>query len=604
MNDRVTTFSFDPKTSLPRKGFKGLFHLLNGFQVIYILSITFLTFAMTAKTSTYMLLRFFIDKVLGEKRDPYWYPLVAGGFILLALFQGLCTFLSGKLAAKTSEGIIQRLRNYLYNHLQNLSFSYHDRANTGELIQRTTGDVDTLRRFYSEQAISLGRVLLLFIINFAAIINLNLKLALVSVAVVPVIVLVSVLFFRAISKKYQAFQQQEAKLTTTLQESLTGIRVVKAFARKWFEIEKFDRDNSEKFRRGKRLVYLHSAFWPMTDILCGFQMLAGYLTGAIMTINGTITIGSYLAYSGLLIWIIFPMRMLGRLIVESSKAKVSYGRILDIIEQEPESIFKGKKKSTEKINGEIVFKDVSFQYDEKIPVLNNINLSVKPGEVVALLGHTGSGKTTLVNLLPRFYSYTKGSILLDGEELNTYSKEFLRRIIGIVEQEPFLFSLTIAENMAYGVRGKEITKREIEEAAKAAAIHDSIVSFPNGYDTLVGEKGVTLSGGQKQRIAIARALLKNPKVLILDDSTSSVDTETEQQIWGALEKLMHGRTTFIIAHRIQSLMKADIICVLEKGKIIEMGTHKELIQRKGIYKKIYELQSSIDEKVETELKNA
>ena len=604
MKESVTTFTFDLETSLSRKGFSGLFRFLKGFRIIYILSITFLTFAMTAKTTTYILLRFFIDKVLGEKREPYWYPIVAGGFILLALFQGACTFLSGKFAARTAEGIIQRLRNYLYNHLQNLSFSYHDKTNTGELIQRTTGDVDTLRRFYSEQAISLGRVLLLFIINFIAVINIDLKLGLISVIVVPLIVLVSTLFFRVISKRYQEFQQQEAKLTTTLQESLSGIRVVKAFARNKFEIEKFDRDNYEKFRKGKRLIYLHSAFWPITDLLCGFQMLAGYLTGAFMTINGTITIGSYLAYSGLLIWIIFPMRMLGRLIVETSKAKVSYGRILDIIEHKPEAIFSGKKKRINSINGEILFKDVSFTYDKKTPVLNGINLSVKPGTVVALLGHTGSGKTTLVNLLPRFYEYTEGSILLDGEELKNYSKEFLRRIIGIVEQEPFLFSLTIAENIAYGVPGKKTTKKEIVRAAKAAAIHNSITSFPKGYETLVGEKGVTLSGGQKQRIAIARALLKNPKILILDDSTSSVDTETEQKIWEALETLMQGRTTFIIAHRIQSLMKADIICVLDKGSIIQQGSHDELLRREGIYRKIYDLQSRIDEELETEIKNA
>ncbi len=305
-----------------------------------------------------------------------------------------------------------------------------------------------------------------------------------------------------------------------------------------------------------------------------------------------------------LIWIIFPMRMLGRLIVETSKAKVSYGRILDIIEHKPEVIFSGKKKRIDSINGEIIFKDVSFTYDKKTPVLNGIDLTVKSGTVVALLGHTGSGKTSLVNLLPRFYEYTEGSILLDGEELKNYSKEFLRRIIGIVEQEPFLFSLTIAENIAYGVPGGKTTQKDIEKAAKAAAIHDSIISFPNGYETLVGERGVTLSGGQKQRIAIARALLKNPKILILDDSTSSVDTETEQKIWEALETLMKGRTTFIIAHRIQSLMKADIICVLDKGSIIQQGSHDELLKREGIYRKIYDLQSRIDEELETEIKNA
>ncbi len=600
MIDLKTTFPFDPQEKLPRTGVAGLFHLLTGYRLRYGAAIVLLAGGMSAKTVTYLLLRYFVDNVLVEAHTGGWYALVACGFVGLAVVQGAGTFLSGRLAAQSSEGIIRRLRNYLFHHMQSLSFSYHDSTNTGELIQRSTSDVDTLRRFYSEQAIGLGRVLLLFAVNFVAIVSISLKLALVSVIAIPILVAVSAVFFMQISKRYEAFQKQEAKLTTTLQENLTGVRVVKAFARQEFERAKFDEDNAEKFRRGRRLVFMHSAFWPVTDAVCGLQLLGGYVMGAFMAISGVITLGSYLAYAGLIIWIIFPMRMLGRLIVETSKARVSYGRVLDIIKEEPEDMQAGAAVAPEDVRGGLVFRQVCFEYSKDSPVLHDVDLECLPGSVVALLGPTGSGKTTLVNLLPRFYEPSSGTIELDGRDLSSYSKESLRRIIGTVEQEPFLFSLPIAENISYGV-GREVSRGEVEEAARAAAIHSSIEGFPEGYDTLVGEKGVTLSGGQKQRVAIARALLKDPRILILDDSTSSVDTETEQSIRQALTRLMRGRTTFIIAHRIQSLMRADLICVLDGGRIVQRGTHETLSQEDGIYRRIYEMQSRIDRELQKEL---
>ncbi len=603
-NSEVELFPFEPMEYLPKRGLSGLWRILKGYRVTYLLAIIFLFIAMSSKTSTYILLRYFIDNILKTNAPLFWYPIIGAGFVALAIVQGTTTFLSGTLSAKTSEGIIRRLRNHLFDHIQSLSFSYHDRANTGELIQRTTGDVETIRRFYAEQAVSLGRVLLLFFINFAAIANINLRLALTSIVIVPIITGVSALFFSQIAKRYKAFQEQEAKLSSVLQESLSGIRVVKAFARENYEEEKFNRENYKKYLKGKNLLLIHSIFWPITDILCGLQLLTGYVVGGFMAINGTISIGSYVSFAGLIIWIIFPMRMLGRLIVEVSKVRVSYTRIMEILQEKPEEIFTGKQKPHRGIKGEIVFKDVSFHYDnDKIPVLKNINLTCRASEVIAFIGPTGSGKTTLVNLIPRFYEYTSGNIYLDGEELKTYSKEFLRRITGFVEQEPFLFSMTVAENIAYGVR-RDVSMEEIEEAARAAAIHQSITEFPEGYNTIVGEKGVTLSGGQKQRIAIARAILKNPKILILDDSTSSVDTETEEAIWNTLKELMKGRTTFIIAHRLQSLMKADTICVLDNGKIVQKGTHDELIKQDGIYREIYTLQSKIDSELKVEIENA
>jgi ATP-binding cassette subfamily B protein len=577
--------------------------MMTGFRLKYLGATLSLALAATSKTATYLLLRYLIDDVLGQGRGSGVLPLIALGFVGLALFEGSFTFLSGRLAAQTAEGVALRLRNYLFDHIQRLSFTYHDHMQTGELIQRSTSDVDAQRRFFADQAINAGRIALLFAINLAALLNLNWRLALFSVIVVPVVVLVSILFFKLVSKRYEAFQEQEAALSTNLQENLTGVRVVKAFARQAYERERFEEQNWEKFRRGRRLLTMHALFWPVTDVLCGLQMLAGFYMGARMAIDGTISVGTYLAYAGMVIWIIWPMRNLGRLVVDMSSGLVSYDRVMEIIKEEREPLTEGSYSPNGNLRGEIVFRDVSFEYDSSGRVLKDISFRCKPGQAVALLGSTGSGKTSLVNLLPRFYEYTGGSLTLDGVELKEYPRAYLRRQIGIVEQEPFLFSRTLRENITYGV-GRDVSQAEIEAAAQAAAIHDVIMGFPNGYDTLVGEKGVTLSGGQKQRVAIARTLLKNPRILILDDATSSVDAETEGAIREALERLMEGRTTFIIAHRIQSVMIADLILVLDKGRVVQRGGHQQLLRQPGIYRQVYELQTRIESELEKEMESA
>jgi ATP-binding cassette subfamily B protein len=465
--------------------------------------------------------------------------------------------------------------------------------------------VDALRRFFSEQAIGVGRVVLLFVINFIALLQLNAELAWVSIIAIPFVLVVSLWFFRNVTKAYERYQEQEAVLSTTLQENLTGVRVVKAFARQEYEKGKFEKDNWEKFLRGKLLLLMHSLFWPLSDIVLGFQMLAGFVYGAIMAINGEITIGTYLAYAGLVVWLIWPIRNLGRLIVQTSTGMVSYGRLTKIIEHEREPLADANVQPADPVRGELVFENVSFMYsDGETDVLKNVSFRVDPGQAIALLGSTGSGKTSLVNLLPRFHEYTGGRILLDGVELKDFSREYLRKQIGIVEQEPFLFSRSIRDNITYGV-GRDVPTEEIEGAAKAAAVHEVILSFPDGYKTLVGEKGVTLSGGQKQRLTIARTLLKNPRILILDDSTSSVDLETESEIREALNNLMRDRTTFIIAHRIQSVMIADLILVLDKGEVVQMGAHEELVaQEDGMYRRIYDIQTRIDEELEIEIAKA
>jgi ATP-binding cassette subfamily B protein len=329
-------------------------------------------------------------------------------------------------------------------------------------------------------------------------------------------------------------------------------------------------------------------------------MLGGFTAGALMAINGTITVGDYLAYAGMVLWIIWPMRNLGRFIVQMSTGLVSFGRVRDVIREDREPLDAGTHAPASGVRGEVAFENLAFRYAAGERVLEAIDFCVRPGQAVALLGPTGSGKTSLVNLLPRFYDYTDGRLTLDGVELKDYPRHFLRQQIGIVEQEPFLFSRTIRENITYGV-GRDVPHEEVEVAARAAAIHDTILTFPAGYDTLVGEKGVTLSGGQKQRVAIARTLLKDPRILILDDSTSSVDTETEAEIRAALDNLMQGRTTFIIAHRIQSIMDADLILVLDHGRIVQRGTHATLVQQEGIYRRIYDMQAQVEVELEQEL---
>ncbi|MFW5772469.1 MAG: ABC transporter ATP-binding protein [Phototrophicaceae bacterium] len=595
--------TYDMRQALAENRLLGLIRMAAGFRRLYVGAIASLAVSSIARTLTLLLLAYFVDEVLFRDDVRQVVPLVALGFLGLALVEGSASYLSGRWAARTAEQVAWRLRNYLYDHLQRLTFSYHDRMQTGELLQRATSDVEAIRRFFVEQGVGIGRILILFVVNFIAIMTIRVDLALLSIVVIPVLVLVSLYFFKKISASYEAMQDQEAKLSTTLQENLSGVRVVKAFARQEYEREKFEADNWEKFLRGRHLLVLNAVYWPLTDILVGAQQVGAYLLGAIMAINGTITVGQYMAFVGMLNMIVNPMRQLGRLIVHTSTGMVSYDRVSEIIRQTREPLHEDSTPPVERVRGEIVFDRVDFHYDNETPVLHEISFRCEPGQTIALLGSTGSGKTSLVNLLPRFYDYTGGSITLDGVELRDYPRSFLRANIGVVEQEPFLFSRTIRENITYGV-GREVSDEEVFAAARAAAVHDVIEEFPDGYRTLVGERGVTLSGGQKQRIALARTLLKNPRILILDDATSSVDTETEAAIRHALRQMMQDRTSLVIAHRVQTLMHADLVLVLDEGRIVQQGTHSQLIAQEGIYRETFDMQSRIEEALEKEIASA
>ena len=578
----------------------GIWQMMSGYRLKYFLAIFSQLFSTIFKSSVYILLSWFIDTwLISNERSIPAYG-IGLGFVLLALCEGLFTFYSNSTANYIAEKMALRIRNNLYDQIQRLSFTYHSTVDTGDLIQRATSDVDAVRRFFSEQAIGIGRICFLYAVNFIAIYRMDSSLALSTLMIVPLVFLMALFFFRKIGKRYEAYQNQDALLSTMLQENLTGVRVVKAFARQDYEIEKYRKENWKKFLLGKKLVFTEALFWPSTDLLCGFQMVISYMLGAYATISGRISVGDFVAFQALIVWIIWPIRNMGRLIVQMSRAFISFQRIMEIFANEQEPLDEGTVMPRKTPEGEIIFDQVSFAYQPENETLHDLSFHVFPGQSVAIIGPTGSGKTSLINLLPRFYEYTSGSITLDGLELNQIPRAYLRKHIGIVEQEPFLFSRSIAENITYGA-GREVSPDEIIRVAKAAAIHESILTFEKGYDTLVGERGVTLSGGQKQRIAIARTLLKNPKILLLDDATSSVDMDTEVEIRAALNELMKDRTTFIIAHRIQSIIQADLILVMDQGKIVQLGTHEELIQQEGFYQQIFNLQSQIEEALEKEL---
>ncbi|MEL6307231.1 MAG: ABC transporter ATP-binding protein [Chloroflexota bacterium] len=614
-----TETNFNIKEQISDNRLLGLWRLLIGYRWRYGAAVLTLGISAIANTASLLLLRYIVDTLLNPEAEPVNFATLlafaVAGFVGLSALRGAFAFFSGALAAESAEGVALRLKDYMFDHLQHLSFTYHDKMQTGELIQRSTSDIFAIQQFFSLQAIGIGRIFILFVVNFGALLWLHVPLAIFTVLVVPVVVLMSLFFFQRVSTLYEKFQEQDERVSTALQENLSGVRVVKAFARQDYEIERFEVENREKYNRGMDWLRLHSFYWPVTDILTGYQMLAGFVLGGLLVITGEgntfstvggitlagISIGTYISYMAMVAWIINPLRNLGRLIVQMTTGMVSYNRIAEIMREDWEDLGIGEEPPVKDVQGRVEFKNLNFTYREGPQTLHDISFTVEPGQTVALLGSTGSGKTTLMNVMTRFYDYEDGSITLDGVEITEFPKYSLRETIGLVEQEPFLFSASIRENITYGVHGK-VSDKEVFNAARAAAVHDVIMGFPNGYDTRVGERGVTLSGGQKQRVALARTLLKNPKVLVLDDATSSVDTETESQIRDALDQMMDKRTSFIIAHRIQSVMLADLILVLDEGRIVQRGTHDELMQiEDGIYRKTYDMQAKIETDLEEEV---
>jgi ATP-binding cassette, subfamily B, multidrug efflux pump len=515
--------------------------------------------------------------------------VAAGSIVLFALLRGVFAFLQTYWAEKNSQSVAFDLRNDLYAKLQNLSFSYHDRNSTGQLMIRATDDVEKVRIFIGQGLLQLVGALLLLTGTLTILFTTNSRLALVALWILPV-ALVLFMIFGAVSRPlFARVQMRLSLLNTTLQENMAGIKVVQAFTREKSEQAKFDRQADDLMNQQIFIVRLFTFLFPLTFLIANLGQASVLYAGGLQIIRGTLTIGQWQEFSLYLIYLFLPVAQFGFIIAQLGQASASAARIFEILDAENEVVNRPDAIPLPQVEGRVRFQEVTFRYfNSGEPVLKNVTFEAKAGDTVALLGATGSGKTTIINLLPRFYDPSEGSITIDGYDLREITLDSLRSQIGIVLQETTLFSGTIRENIAFGK--PDASLEEIVFAAQAAAAHEFILAFPDGYDTYVGERGATLSGGQKQRIAIARALLVRPNILIMDDSTSSVDMATEAQIQDALEGLMQGRTSFIIAQRISTVKNADLILVLDKGEISAQGNHAQLLETSEIYAEIYSSQ--------------
>jgi ATP-binding cassette subfamily B protein len=532
-----------------------------------------------------------------------WYNAVSGSdpvkgtllifslsLVFIAIVTGLFMFLMRYTTTIVGQKATYNIRMDMYNSLLAQSFSFYDQQRTGQLMARATGDINMMGRFYQMGVRMLLSSLLLFVLVLYSLFSINPTLTLISLTVVPFVFLATREFSRKVGPLWRIVREQNGVITSVLQENLAGVRVVRGFSREEFEEEKFSAELQEFFDINIDMARYRAFFMPLASFISslGFVLIIWYGGGQV--IAGTFTVGSVVAFYFYLAKLMGPVRRIGFMTSMFVRAIAAGNRVFDIVDAEVEVHDKEDAVDVPEIEGRITFEDVWFSYDGTNMVLKDIDLDVTPGQTVAILGATGSGKSSIINLIPRFYDASKGSIKLDGVDLRDLKIKSLRAKIGIVRQEPFIFSTTLRENIAYGV--KDATIISVREAAKRAKIDDFIDGLPDGYDTRVGERGVTLSGGQKQRVAIARALLKNPKILIMDDSTSSVDTQTEYEIQQALDELLEDRTTFIITQRLSSIKKADYIIVLEEGEIAEEGTHDVLYEKDGIYRKLYETQVS------------
>ncbi len=515
---------------------------------------------------------------------------VAGGIILaIAVFRGVFGFAQRYYGEWLSHRVSYDIRSDFYDSVQHQPFTFHDKSHTGDLMSRATGDITETQQFIGIGLADLMTVLILLVGVTIAMILESPSLALLALVPFPILVFATLRFGFTVRPMFRTIQDKMGELSTVMQESLTGIRVVKAFAREPYELAKFDRENNQWFDLRFTLIQTWANNWPFFTFLIAISIFLLLWFGGPRALAGEITVGSLFALTSYVLMLNTPVQRLGFLANLAATAGASASRVFEIIDVPSEVEEAADAIALTDVQGAITFEHVSFAYNDGPPILDDISFHIQPGQKVALVGPTGSGKSTITNLIPRFYDVTNGRVLLDGYDVRDLQLKSLRQHIGIVLQEPFLFSQTIAENIAYG--RPDATMDEIITAAKIARAHDFIMEvLADGYETRVGERGVTLSGGQKQRIAIARAILANPRILILDDSTSSVDTETEFLIQEALETIMQGRTTFIIAQRLLTLKHADIILVLDHGRIIERGTHEELLAQEGLYRQIYDLQ--------------
>ncbi|NCC79559.1 MAG: ABC transporter ATP-binding protein [Clostridia bacterium] len=575
---------------------KKLFGYLKGYGGPFSLAILAIILATVMQLSVPILIKYAIDSIIGDVEPGRLQFLMdafgknLGGVVLIivvmSLLRGVFMFLKGYLSSYAAENIAKDIRGKLYTQIQYMTFERHTRKETGDMVQRCTSDVETIRRFLGVQVVDLGRII--FMLGFTLVImsTLNAELTRYSMIMIPVLFVFSYIFFTKIQKTFKKSDEAEGKLTTVLQENLSGVRVVRAFGREEHEIDRFEDVNASHRNITYKLIETLAVFWASSDFLTLLQNGIVLVVGAGMVIRGELHIGTltaFITYVSMLLW---PVKQLGRLLSEFGKTTVSIGRIEEILNEDIE--VDQPNEGEPEIYGNISFQNVSFGYDEHQRVLENVSFDLPVGSTLGILGSTGSGKSTLVHLLQRLYDY-EGSIQIDGHELKNIRRGWIRKKIGLVLQEPHLYAKTVKENI--GITKRTYKEKEIFDAAKAASIHSNILTFKEGYDTIIGEKGVSLSGGQKQRIAIARTIIDSDKrILIFDDSLSAVDTETDMRIRNALKSRSKDITTLIISHRIATLAEADNIIVLDEGRIVQMGTHEELIQEEGLYKRIWDLQ--------------
>ena len=558
---------------------------------------------------TPQIIRMTVDSIIGSEELPGWFTalglqrllqgdtarvllLAAAAVLAAAILSGVFSFLARINTARASENAIKSLRDALYGHIQKLPFSWHTAHQTGEIIQRCTSDVEVIRNFVSAQMVEVFRIVFLIVMTMAIMFSMNVKISLVVAVFIPIIALYSFFFSSKISKRFMDADIAEGKLSSTVQENLTGVRVVRAFGRENFEIERFDERNNHFADLWIRLGHMMTTYWSTGDFIMALQVLTVICVGTVSAVNGEITLGEFLAFVSYNATLNWPVRSLGKILAEMSKTGVPLERVSYILRAEPEH--DPPRALQPPMDKDISFEHVTFGYENQKPVLDDVTFTIPAGSTFAILGGTGSGKTTLMHLLNRLYDLEPGCgrITIGGVDISRIGRGYLRKNVAIVLQEPFLFSRTIRENIGITAqeRDRDAMLEYVRPAARSACVDEAIEGFAQGYETVVGERGVTLSGGQKQRVAIARMLTQNAPVMIFDDSLSAVDAETDAKIRQQLKEKMGSATTILISHRITTLMQADRILVLDNGRVADLGTHEELIARPGIYRDIYEIQ--------------
>ena len=584
--------------------FRSIFRFLKGNIRFFVGTLLFSVLFTACNALLPQIVKYTADHILVQDGIPE--GLNVGQTLLLAallvaasaVLSGVFNYLSKMCLAKGSENFLKSIRDTLYHHTQYLPFSWHVKHQTGEIIQRCTSDVEVIRNFVCRQLPEVFRICFLIVLYLGIMFSMNVQITLAAAAFFPVIIGYSCYFYSRIGKRFQDADEAEGALSSTVQENLTGVRVVRAFGREKYEIDRFDEKNNAYSNLWVHLGKLMSVYWASGDLITNLQVLTVMVTGVVFAVNGQITLGEFMAFISYNASLTWPVRSLGRIISDMSKAGVSMERVAYILMAEEEKDAKeaaGEAAGRKPVmTGDICFHNVSFAYSPDHPVLKNVNFTIPSGSTFAILGTTGSGKSTLVHLLNRLYDLPEdcGSITIGGVDIRDMDRQYLRQNIGMVLQEPFLFSRTIRENI--GITKEKLLDEEIRHAAGIACVDEAIQHFTDGYDTIVGERGVTLSGGQKQRVAIARMLMKEAPILVFDDSLSAVDTETDNKIRKELKKEMEKATVIMISHRITSLMQADCIIVMDKGEIQQMGTHEELLHQEGPYRDIYEIQMNSD----------